>query len=45
MLKLVSPEALREKMINDMVDNTREHLSSWSKLGKVDAKDGTDEVN
>ena len=45
MLKLVSPEALREKMINDMVDNTREHLSSWSKLGKLDAKDGTDEVN
>ncbi|XP_027109788.2 cytochrome P450 87A3-like [Coffea arabica] len=44
MLKLVSPEALREKMINDMVDNTREHLSSWSKLGKVDAKDGTDEL-
>ena len=43
--KLVSPEALREKLIYEMDASTQESLSSWSKLGKVDAKDGTDEVN
>ena len=44
-LKLVSPEALREKLIYEMDGNTQKCLSSWSKLGKLDAKDGTAEVN
>ncbi|XP_027158107.1 cytochrome P450 87A3-like [Coffea eugenioides] len=43
-LKLVSPEALREKLIYEMDGNTQKCLSSWSKLGKIDAKDGTAEL-
>ncbi|XP_027107097.1 cytochrome P450 87A3-like [Coffea arabica] len=42
--KLVSPEALREKLIYEMDASTQESLSSWSKLGKLDAKDGTSEL-
>nr|XP_027107096.1 cytochrome P450 87A3-like isoform X2 [Coffea arabica] len=42
--KFVSPEALREKLIYEMDESTQESLRSWSKLGKLDAKDGTAEL-
>ncbi|XP_071933695.1 cytochrome P450 87A3-like [Coffea arabica] len=42
--KFVSPEALREKLIYEMDESTQESLRSWSKLGKLDGKDGTAEL-
>lgn len=44
-LSLVGPENLKEKLILEMDQNTRQYLQSWANMGNLDAKDATAEVS
>lgn len=43
-LSLVGPENLKEKLMYEMDQNTKQHLDSWGTIGNLDARDATAEL-
>ncbi|XVF33398.1 hypothetical protein REPUB_Repub17cG0165200 [Reevesia pubescens] len=43
-LRLVSPENLKAKVLSGMDEATRMHLGSWASIGNIDVKEGTSKM-